>query len=265
MFYPMEAPIAAPERSRASPGPGRCHHVAMPELPTRDLASVHLAELLAARGCPGCRERQLVVERYTEAYLYESVNDVRFRADLDTARGMCGEHVREMLRADRRESGGALGPAILLDAMLRVREGELRAAAGARGPIRSWRVREAARPAACLVCAEVSQRVEGVLRHLVRLTADDAWADAVGSAELCLDHLLVMMAAPGRPPAWEGAERRQLERVHRVRERLIAFADHSAHGRRHHQTADERASVEEGAALLGGAERDPGREGGSRR
>lgn len=228
----------------------------MPDLTTRDLASVHLAELLGASGCPGCRERQLVVERYTEAYLYESVNDVRFRADLDTARGMCGEHVREMLRADRRQAGGALGPAILLDAMLRVRDAEVRAAAGARGPIRSRRIREAARPAECPVCAEVAQRVEGVLRHLVRLTADAAWADSVGGAELCLDHLLAMMSAPGRPGAWEAVERRQLERVQRVRERLIAFADHSAHDRRHLQTVDERASVDEAAALLGGAEVD---------
>jgi hypothetical protein len=226
----------------------------MSDLPTRDLASVHLAELLAAPGCPGCRERQLVVERYTEAYLYESVNDVRFRAELDTARGMCGVHVAEMLRADRRTAGGALGPAILLDAMLRVREVELRAAAGSRGPIRSRRIREASRRAECPVCAEVTQRVEGFLRHLVRLTADPAWAEAAGDAELCLDHLLAMMAAPGRPPGWDAAERRQLERVHRVRERLIAFADHSAHGRHHHQTADERASVDEATAILGGAD-----------
>jgi hypothetical protein len=225
----------------------------MPDLSTRDLASVHLAELLATPGCPGCLERQLVVERYSEAYLYESVNDVRFRGDLDVARGMCGDHVREMLRADRRQTGGALGPAILLDAMLRIREVELRAAAGARGPIRSRRIREAARPAACPVCAEVTQRVDGVLRHLVRLTADPGWADAVGEAGMCLDHLLVMMAAPGRPSGWEAAERRQLERVHRLRERLIAFADHSAHDRRHLQTADERAAVDEAAAALGGA------------
>jgi hypothetical protein len=226
----------------------------MPDLPTRDLASVHLAELVAAHGCPGCLEQRSVVERYSEAYLYESVNDVRFRADLDAARGMCGDHVREMMRADRRQSGGALGPAILLDAMLRIREAELRAAVGARGPIRSRRVREAARPAACPVCAEVTQRVEGVLRHLVRLTVDPAWADAVGGVELCLDHLLAMMATPGRPPGWDAAERRQLERIQRLRQRLIAFADHSAHDRRHHQTADERASVDEAAAVLGGAD-----------
>jgi hypothetical protein len=224
----------------------------MPELPVRDMASVHLAELVAAPGCPGCRERRLVVERYSEAYLYESVNDVRFRADLDTARGLCGEHVREMLHADRRGSGGMLGPAILLDARLRVRESELRAAIAARGPIRSRRTRDAARPPACPVCREASTGVLGALRHLVRLTEDAAWAEAVAEAGLCLEHLVAMMATPGRPSGWEAVERRQLERLRSVRERLVAFADHSAHDRRHLTTTDERVAVDDAARLLGG-------------
>jgi hypothetical protein len=230
------------------------HHVGMPDLPARDMASVHLAELLAGSGCPGCRERDLVVERYSEGYLYESVNDVRFRGELDAARGMCGEHVRAMLRADRRQSGGKLGPAILLDAMLRIREAELRAATGARGPIRSRRVRDAARPAACPVCREVTTVVDGLLRHLVRLTDDRAWADAVASADICLEHLVAMMGSPDRPAGWEAIERRQLDRVHGVRKRLIAFADHSAHDRRHLATEDERAAVDEAADLFGAAE-----------
>jgi hypothetical protein len=223
----------------------------MPGLPARDLDSARLAEHLAEGGCPGCRERRSVVERFTEAYLYESVNDVRFRAELDTARGMCGEHVREMLRADRRTSGGMLGPAILLDAMLRVRESELRGGSN-RGPIRTRRLRDAARAAACPVCREVTARLEGVLRHLVRLTDDPAWADAVAQAELCLEHLVAMMATPDRPRAWETVEQRQLDRLRRLRERLIAFADHSAHERRHLVTDDERAAVDEAARMLGG-------------
>src|SRR5690606_23843542 len=111
-------------RSGGTPWAPGWHHVPMSDLPVRDMAEVRLAELVAAPGCPGCRERQRVVERYTEAYLYESVNDVRFRGDLDAARGLCGDHVREMLRADARQSGGLLGPAILLDAMIRVRDEE---------------------------------------------------------------------------------------------------------------------------------------------
>jgi hypothetical protein len=221
------------------------------------MASVHLAELLAGPGCPGCRERDLVVGRYSEGYLYESVNDVRFRADLDAARGMCGEHVRAMLRADRRLSGGKLGPAILLDAMLRVREAELRAVAGARGPIRSRRVREAARSAACPVCREATSAVEGLLRHLVRLAHDAAWAEAVATAELCVDHLVAMMGSPDRPAGWDDIERRQLDRLHGIRRRLRAFADHSAHDRRHLATDDERMAVDEAARLMGGGE-EPG-------
>jgi Family of unknown function (DUF6062) len=228
------------------------HHVAMPTLPARDLDSARLADHLGQPGCPGCRERHAIVERFTEAYLYESVNDVRFRGELDAARGLCGEHVHAMLRVDRRTSGGMLGPAILLDAMLRIRESELRAVSTARGPIRARRLREAARPAACPVCREVDARLENVLRHLVRLTQEPAWADAVADADLCLEHLVAMMGTSDRPRAWDAVERRQLERLRGLRERLIAFADHSAHERRHLVTEEERAAVVETAAVLGG-------------
>jgi hypothetical protein len=192
------------------------------------------------------------VERYTEAYLYESVNDVRFRGDLDAARGLCGDHVREMLRADARLSGGLLGPAILLDAIIRVREDELRAVASARGPMRRRRARDASQPAACPVCREATGAVEGLLRHLVRATEDARWADAVAGMELCLEHLVVMMASPGRPAGWAAVERRQLEHLASMRTRLIAHADHSAHGRRHLATADDRDAVAEAARFLGG-------------
>lgn len=226
----------------------------MSDLPVRDMAGVRLTELLAALGCPGCRERQRVVDRFTGAYLYESVNDVRFRGDLDTARGICGAHIRVMLHADGRQSGGLLGPAILLDAMLRVREDELRSAASARGPMRRRRVRDAARPAACPVCHEAASVVEGTLRHLVRSTDDPRWADAVAGAHVCLEHLVMMMATPGPPAGWAAVERRQLERVAALRRRLIAHADHSAHGRRHLATADDRDAVAEAARFLGGAD-----------
>lgn len=192
------------------------------------------------------------MERHTEAYLYESVNDVRFRGDLDAARGLCGDHVREMLRADGRLSGGLLGPAILLDAMLRVREDELRAVASARGPMRRRRVRDAAQPAACPVCREAASVVEGMLAHLVRSTEDPRWADVVAGMDVCLEHLVVMMGSPRRPPAWTAVERAQLERVAGLRGRLIAHADHSAHGRRHLATQEDRDAVGEAARFLGG-------------
>lgn len=229
----------------------------MPDLPARDMASAQLARLLAQPGCPGCRERRQVVERYTEAFLYESVNDVRFRADLDVARGICGPHVQAMLAVDRRTAGGMLGPAILLDAMLRVRLAELQAALGAPRPIRSRRLRDAARPAACPVCREVASTIDALLRHLVRQTDDPTWAEAVAGADLCLEHLVAMMATPDRPAGWAEVERRQLRRLAELRRLLIAHADHAAHDRRHLATAEERASVDDAARLFGGD--DPGR------
>jgi len=186
------------------------HHVAMSDLP---VGHGRPPSRGARRGARVSRlpRAPAVVERFTEAYLYESVNDVRFRGDLDAARGLCGDHVREMLRADGRQSGGLLAPAILLDALLRVREEELRAVATARGPMRRRRARDASRPADCPVCREAASVVDGALRHLVRSTEDPRWAEAVAGMEICLEHLVTMMAAPGRPSGWAAVERRQLE------------------------------------------------------
>ncbi|MFN8518761.1 MAG: DUF6062 family protein [Chloroflexota bacterium] len=226
----------------------------MPDLPVRDMSGVDLARLLDTPGCPGCHQRAKVVDRYVEAFLYESVNSVGFRADLDAARGLCGEHVQVMLRVDRRTSGGMLGPAILLDAILRVREAELRGVVAAPRPLRSRRAREAARPADCPVCREASSGVASALRRLVAMTEDPAWAEAVADADVCLEHLVAMMGAPDRPAGWALVERRQLERLGELRRRLIAHADHAAHDRRHLATADERAAVDEAARLLRGGE-----------
>jgi len=105
------------------------------------------------------------------------------------------------------------------------------------------------------VCREASSTVDATLRHLVRQTDDPGWADAVAQADLCLEHLVTMMSAPDRPPAWAGVERRQLERLAGLRRLLVGHADHAAHDRRHLATTEERASVDEAARLLGG---DPG-------
>ncbi len=114
------------------------------------------------------------------------------------------------------------------------------AVATARGPMRRRRARDASRPADCPVCREAASVVDGALRHLVRSTEDPRWAEAVAGMEICLEHLVTMMAAPGRPSGWAAVERRQLERVAAIRSRLIAHADHSAHDRRHLATREDR-------------------------
>ena len=54
------------------------------------------------------------------------------------------------------------------------------------------------------------------------------------------------------PAWWPAIEARQLGRLRDLRDRLERFAHASAHDRRHLQTDDQRASVDEAADLLGG-------------
>jgi hypothetical protein len=225
----------------------------MPELPARDLADVPLAALFAADaapGCPICRRQDSVTARYMEAILYESVNDVRFRGELDAARGFCRRHVTALLAANRAATG-SLGSAILFGAMLAVRRRELDAAIRA-GRSRDRRLSDALKPPDCPICAEESAAVDGALGSLVRLSADPAWAHALAEAPFCLDHLIRLLRAPRRPATWQPIEDRQLERLGRLAERLAGFIHHSSADRRDLVTEDERASVDDAARLLGG-------------
>jgi hypothetical protein len=98
-----------------------------------------------------------------------------------------------------------------------------------------------------------------VVEGLVRLAEDPAWAEAVATAPLCLGHLLALMDRRTVPSWWPAIESRQLGRLRDLRDRLERFAHASAHDRRHLQTDDQRASVEEVADLLGGGRAGLGR------
>jgi len=227
----------------------------MSTLPARDLNAVQLAESMRAAGCPLCHHRARAVRRFIEGFLYESVNDVTFRRDLDTARGCCDLHTHALFDADRRLSGGMLGSAILLGAILRIREQELRTAHSAGGISRGRRVQDAARPPACLVCTESAHIDEVSAGSLVRLAADARWAEAIGAAELCLQHLVTLMAAPGRSGGWSVVEQQQLTRIAALRELVAGFAHNSSHDRRQLTTPEQVASPTRAASFLGG---DPG-------
>ncbi len=171
------------------------------------------------------------------------------------ARGFCGPHVSMILAVDRQHSGGMLGPSILLDAVIRIREAELVAVVGSTGWNRRRRLPEASRPAACPVCREAASAASVALRTLVRASADIAWSTALAAAEFCLEHLLGLMAVPSPPPGWATVERGQMSRVAHIRRQLRSFADHSSQDRRHLVTAEERAAVDLGAELLGSPRR----------
>jgi hypothetical protein len=227
-------------------------------LPARTGADVHLADAFERTGCPLCRERDRAEAAYLEALLAESVNDVPFRQALDAARGFCRRHSRAVLDADRRRAG-SLGAAILLRASLVARLPELEALHASGGWSRARRVGDASRAPVCPVCRRVAEAdaavVEGLVRHA---GAEPAWAAAASAAPFCLEHVVALMDRRSPPMAWLEVEERQLERLRALRDRLDRFAHASAHDRRHLQTPDQVASVDDAADVLGGPPHGPG-------
>ncbi len=223
----------------------------MTRLPVRTGADVHLADAFALPGCPLCRERARTEIAYLESILSESVNDIPFRRTLDAGRGFCSTHARAVLVADRGRSG-TLGAAILLRATLVARLRDLEAAHEAGGWTRARRSGDAARPPDCPACRRTAESGAALVEGLVRMAEDAAWAEAVSTAPFCLDHLVALMDRRTVPTWWPPIEGRQLERLRDLRDRLERFAHASAHDRRHLQTDDQVASVDEVADLLGG-------------
>ena len=226
-------------------------------LPARTGADVHLADAFDKAGCPLCRERDRLGAAYLEAILAESVNDVPFRGVLDEARGFCAPHSRAILDADRRRAG-SLGAAILLRASLRVRLRELEALHGAGGWSRNRRAGDASRPPACPACRRVAEADAVLVESLIQHVGQPAWAEAAAAAPFCLEHLVALVDRRSPPAAWLPVEERQLARLRTLGERLDRFAHASAHDRRHLQTPDQVASVDEAADVLGGPAHGPG-------
>ena len=215
-----------------------------------------LAEMLAPGGCPICHFRTDAEQRILEPLLGESVNDRTFRARLARGRGFCRWHVRQVVAADRRATGGILGAAILFGAVMRQRRAELGGieSAGRRDVAKA--AAEALRPADCPVCEQLAPLVEGAASRLLGLTADVPWAEAVGAAEFCLEDLAWMSsraaAAEGSFRSWTAVARAQQARLAALQARVDGYVDHSSYDRATELTTDEQASIEEAARFLGG-------------
>lgn len=223
-------------------------------LPIEGLGDISLADLLGQPGCPLCRLHGDSSARYLRALLWEGVNDVIFRERLSAGRGFCRRHAHETLAADRAQSGGSLGAAILLGSMARGRLGELKGLPTSRTRRAREAVRSASKSPVCPICDHVAAAERMAVDRLLARLADAPWRGALASAELCLDHLLRMWAAAtdGRNADWAEVANAQIARVGELVGRLDAFAHHSSHDRRHLLTDAERLAADEAAAFLGG-------------
>jgi adenylate cyclase len=223
-------------------------------LPIGDLGDIRLADLLDQAGCPLCRLRRDSSDRYLRALLWEGVNDIGFRERLTTGRGFCRKHAHAVLAADRAQSGGSLGAAILLVSAIRARVAELRRLPASRTRRARDAIRAASEAPDCPVCGHVAAAERMTVDRLLVRLADPAWREAMASADLCLDDLLRMWTAAidDRNQQWPEVAAAQLARIEQLVSRLDSFAHHSSHDRRHLLTDSERGAGDEAAAFLGG-------------
>ena len=70
---------------------------------------------LAQPGCAFCRLLDDIADRLIDAILFESVNDVKVREELNAARGLCRRHAPLLVR-----TGSALGTATMMQGVLKV-------------------------------------------------------------------------------------------------------------------------------------------------
>jgi uncharacterized protein DUF6062 len=224
-------------------------------LPIKHIGDAGLADALAAPGCPLCRVRHDAARGYLNSLLWENVNDTGFRKRLAAGRGFCRAHVHELLKAERAQSGGSVGTAILLAASLRVRLAEIERLPSETGGRSSTVVEKARRPPQCPVCEAVASGETIAAGTLVDRSGEPSWGAALGHAELCLDDLLLLWstAAQRRAAGWPEIADAQLTRLRGLAERLESFAHHSSYDRRHLLTDEERAASDEAAAVLGGS------------
>jgi hypothetical protein len=223
------------------------------QLPTRDVADMHLAELLESSGCPLCRTRLREARRHLGSVLYESVNDPAFRDRLLAARGFCRVHSEQLLVANRAGAGGSLGAAILFGSVIRKRLTELRKVAGGHARRADRDIELAHRPAACPTCEQVASAQASAVSRLLDRTSDEHWRSALAAAELCLDDLLLLAAAANRRSGpWSQVFQAQMARIEDIAVRLEGFAYNSSYDRLHLMTDAERRASDDAATLLGG-------------
>lgn len=168
------------------------------------------ADLQAAaeqKGCAICKLLERDEQRFFATLLYEQINDLRRRQQLQQSRGFCAAHARSFASVE----GAPLGAAIIVRSLLgRLLEQE-RSLEAAEQP-RTWlsdmfkgtTVRSIAallRPQAlCPACAHLNEQTRLYLSTLLAHLADRTFAETYTHSDgLCLPHLA--LALDQSPPA----------------------------------------------------------------
>ncbi len=230
-------------------------------LPARDFEEIRLAEALERGRCPICDARQEASYAALRGLAREGATDRGLRAQMDKGLGFCQAHSVGLSKMELLQTSSQLATAVLLDAVLRRRLATLKKTSRDDASGQSRVLGELSDPR-CPVCARVAEAAQAAARRLLELSADGAWAAALGTREICLDHVYALGLAAAASPRdvyvrWSEILAAQLERLESLQKTLAEYAHNSTSDRRHLITPEQHAAGAAAIRLFGGtADRD---------
>ena len=168
-------------------------------------------------GCPICRLKQEVMDRYIFSLLWENVNDVNTRIHLVRSLGFCSEHTWQLYHTEINRFGSGLGISIIYEDLTRyvmvgLRDYEARLPSNAPNRPRWWqrvwtrlravlgRSRPIARPGGilpvepCRVCVHGADSEARYMHWLIEGCTDAAFRGWYAASDgLCLPHLRLVL------------------------------------------------------------------------
>jgi hypothetical protein len=229
-------------------GPGK--------LPARDFEEIRLAEALERGRCPVCDARQEANYAALRGLAREGATDRGLRAQMDKGLGFCQLHSVGLSKMELVQTSSQLATAVLLDAVLRRRLAALKRLSGddASGQLRGLAELSDAK---CPVCARGTEAARAAVGRLMELSADGAWSAALGSGEICLDHIFALGLAAAAGPRevharWSEILAAQLRRLESLQRTLAEYAHNSTSDRRHLISAEQQAAGAASIRLFGG-------------
>jgi hypothetical protein len=225
-------------------------------LPARDFEEIRLAEALERGRCPVCDARQDASWAALRGMAREGATDRGLRNRMDEGLGFCQAHSGGLARMELLQTSSQLATAVLLDAVLRRRLATMRKLSGADAAAQGRGVGSLAEPR-CPVCARIAEASRTAVERLLALSADGAWAAALGAGELCLDDLLAMWSAAAAGPrqiqaGWAAILNSQLRRLESLQKTLAEYAHNSTSDRRQLITPEQQAAGAAAIRLFGG-------------
>ena len=225
-------------------------------LPARDFEEIRLAEALESGRCPVCDARQEAAYAALRGLAREGATDRGLRARMDEGLGFCQPHSSGLAKMEQVQTSSQLATAVLLDAVLRRRLAAMAklSVGGSSGQVRGLAGLSDPR---CPVCERAAEASRLTVSRLLELSADPAWASALGTAEICLHDLYSLWSAAAAGSRdengrWAPILAAQLRRLEVLQRTLAEFAHNSTYDRRRLITPEQQEAAAAAIRLFGG-------------